>query len=106
MDYFVQAGQNVCNAPDAKLNDGLFHVIVARGEVSRYRMLQMVLAVESGSHVNVPGCEMIKCSAFRLEQDSSDRYHSRNNIDGEGVANGIVQARVIPSAIRMFYNEK
>jgi diacylglycerol kinase family enzyme len=100
-----QASPSVVIAPESKLNDGLFHVTIARGPISRYRLLRMVMLVENGTHSTIPGCEIIKCTAFRLEpeQTLSSKIITKNNIDGEAVEDGIVQASVISNVVHMFH---
>jgi sphingosine kinase len=78
--------------------------MLLRGNVSRIRMLLMLLAVETGNHVGMPGCEFIECSAYRLEPNPTNRQITRNNIDGEPIEDGMIQACVIPAAVRVFCN--
>jgi hypothetical protein len=73
----------------------------------------MVMLVENGTHSTVPGCEIIQCSAFRLESESmissttskSSSLHrtTKNNIDGEAVEDGIVQASIVSNVVQMFH---
>lgn len=81
--------------------------MLVRGNISRIRLALILLGLETGSHVGMPGCEMIECTAFRLEPDygSNQRMKkSKNNIDGEPVEDGPIQAHVIPKAYRVFCN--
>jgi sphingosine kinase len=76
--------------------------MLIRSNVSRFRGILMLLGIETGNHVGMPGCEFIECSAYRLEPDPTNLRTSRNNIDGEPVEDGMIQACVIPTAARVF----
>lgn len=94
------------HSPPSKLQDGIFQIMVIRGKnISRFRITMILLGLETGSHVGMTGCEFIECSAFRLTpyEDGQQRI-SLNDIDGEPVENGPIQAYVIPAAIQVFCN--
>ncbi len=66
---------------------------------SKFELLKILLGFETGSHVSSPKAEFIDCVAFRLDPISRGSF---NNIDGEVVEPGRIQAYVQPSAIRFF----
>lgn len=74
-------------APDAKLNDGQWHVVVLR-HVSRVQQARFLLGLETGTHLQARGAEIISCKAFRLEPESG-----RLGLDGEEISSGTIQLR-------------
>ena len=62
-------------------------------------MLLILLAIESGGHVNMHGVEFIECTAYRLEPISPGSF---NDLDGEVIESGPVQGLVLPAAIRAY----
>lgn len=70
--------------------DGVFTILMVRAKnVSRYRPEGILLGFETGSHVDIPGVEWIKGSAYRLEL--ADPSLSFNDIDSECAERGPVQ---------------
>ena len=63
------------------------------------RMIQIALAIETGGHIHHDQCEMYECSAFRLEPLEEG---SHNDLDGEKIEDGPIQAAVLPAAARFF----
>jgi diacylglycerol kinase family enzyme len=88
---------SVHSGPGVKLDDGLFTVIVATN-LSRFEILQLLLAVEDGSHVNHEKVKVYKALSYRLEP--SDTTRGLFSLDGELVEYGPIQASVLPSAAR------
>lgn len=87
---------HVHSGPGVTLDDGMFTIIVAQ-DLSRFEMLQMLLAIEDGSHVDHPRVQVYKASAYRLEPLTEKGIFS---LDGEVVEYGPIQASVIPSVAR------
>jgi sphingosine kinase len=58
--------------------------------------------METGAHVNSDYVEFFECVAFRLEPETSK---SSNNLDGEQIEDGPIQARIMPGAIQFFTGE-
>ena len=79
--------------------------MIIRSSVSLVRLSLILLLIEHGAHVEISGCEFIECTAFRLEPDPTNRtYDTRNNLDGEIIADGIVQASIQPASVHVFCN--
>jgi sphingosine kinase len=57
--------------------------------------------MEHGGHVNMNGVEFIECSAYRLEPITDGSF---NDLDGEVVEAGPIQATVSPSSLRAYCN--
>jgi hypothetical protein len=88
-----QAGKSTFHSPHSKFDDGVFQILLVRGKISRYRLTRILLALEHGGHVDMPGLEWITCTAFRLEPD--DENYSYNDVDGECVERGPIQGTSI-----------
>ncbi|XP_075224819.1 sphingosine kinase 1-like [Lycorma delicatula] len=80
-------------APDSKLSDGVIWLSIIKAGISRAHLLQYLLGLSSGSHVNVTQTELIPVSAFRLEPESTG---SHVTVDGELVEYGPLQAEIVP----------
>mmetsp|Transcript_10363 Transcript_10363/g.15599 ORF Transcript_10363/g.15599 Transcript_10363/m.15599 type:complete len:344 (+) Transcript_10363:1-1032(+) len=91
----THASYNVFTCPMSKMNDGVFHVLIVRSSVSRLRLLQMLLKLETGGHIECEGLEIISCLAYRLEPLSDNTY---NDLDGELIEGGTIQARCFNTA--------
>jgi diacylglycerol kinase family enzyme len=74
---------------------------ISRGDVSRFRLLLILLGLETGSHVGMDGVEFIECTAYRFEPISEGSY---NDLDGEIVESGPIQGIVLPSATKVYCN--
>jgi len=59
----------------------------------------MFLNIESGGHVTHDRCEQYDCAAFRL-CPLEDGSH--NDLDGEKIESGPIQARVLPASMLFF----
>jgi diacylglycerol kinase family enzyme len=72
-----------------------------RGTVSRIRLALIMIAMEHGGHIDMPCVEFIQCSAYRLEPIAPGSF---NDLDGEVVESGPIQAAVLPKAIQAYCN--
>uniref|UniRef100_A0A1B6MNW0 sphingosine kinase n=1 Tax=Graphocephala atropunctata TaxID=36148 RepID=A0A1B6MNW0_9HEMI len=82
-------------APDSKLDDGIIWLFVIKAGITRAHLLQFLLGLSSGSHVNVAQTEMIPVRAFRLEPQCPGSYIT---VDGERIPDGPFQAEVVSCA--------
>ena len=69
------------------------------GNVSRFRLAMILLAMENGGHKSMPGVEFVKCTAYRLEPLTKGSF---NDLDGEVIEEGQIQGRVLPGAIQVY----
>lgn len=92
------------HSPPSHMEDDIFQVLLVRGRsISRYRMARILLGLESGSHAGMPGAEFVECVAYRLEPLTTGSF---NDIDGEVVEDGPIQAHVLPRSFQVFCNPK
>ncbi len=65
--YLCLLGPDTIVDPDCLPDEGCINLQFIRSGISRSRLLQILLAQETGSHVNMSEVETIKVKAFRLE---------------------------------------
>jgi len=61
-------------------------------------MLQFLLGLSSGTHLNCAHVEVLPVTAFRLEPETPGSYVT---VDGEVVEYGPIQAEVMPGLARV-----
>lgn len=66
---------------------------------SKLELIKILLSAEHGTHIKYPKAEFFRCVAFRLDPISSGSF---NDIDGEVVQPGRIQARVVPGKLKFF----
>ncbi|XP_046747091.1 sphingosine kinase 1-like isoform X1 [Diprion similis] len=93
--YQTHLGQDFLFAPRAKLADGVIWLLIIRAGITRAHLLQFLLGLSNGSHLNCPGVEMIPVKAFRIEP--AEGMVGYLTVDGEAVDYGPLQAEVFPS---------
>jgi len=104
-DFFIfwashvpDAAENAYSSPPSKIDDGIFQIWVVRAKnASRLQMAKILISMEKGGHHGMPGVEFIECHAYRLEPADGI-----NDLDGEVVEAGSIQARVMPGAMKVF----
>jgi sphingosine kinase len=100
--HVSHAAMHTHHSPRSHLQDHIFQILTVRGNnISRYRMVRILLGLETGSHVDMAGVEFVECVAYRLEHFTEGSF---NDIDGEKVEDGPVQAHVLPGAFQVFCN--
>lgn len=72
-----------------------------RGHVSRLRLALILIEMSHGGHVDMHGVEFVQCSAYRLEPITPGSF---NDLDGEVIESGPVQAAVMPASIQAYCN--
>lgn len=60
-------------------------------------LAKILIGLETGASATMPGVEYIKCSAYRLEPTDGI-----NDLDGEVIESGPVQAKVMPGAMNIY----
>jgi sphingosine kinase len=96
----THASESTFNSPPCKLQDGVFHILIVRKNVSRFRMAMILLGLETGAQVNMDGVEVVECVAYRLEPTTPGSF---NDLDGEVIESGPIQGHVLPAAIRTYH---
>jgi diacylglycerol kinase (ATP) len=86
-------GMNIC--PDAKLNDGLFDVMVL-GKVSRAELLRVFPKVYSGRHVGHPAVSFYRCKEIEIIGSGS------TFADGEPISTLPLTATCVSSAMKVW----
>lgn len=96
----THAAHNIFTCPVAKMNDGLFHILIVKASCSRLRLILMLLQLDSGKLLESPDLIYIPCVAYRFEPLCPDLSH--NVLDGEALENGTIQAHMLPGGARFF----
>ncbi|XP_068217955.1 sphingosine kinase 1-like [Palaemon carinicauda] len=91
--YQSHIGTDVFIAPNATLNDGTIWLLIVHGHATKSSITRFLLAMD-GSHINIPGVEMIPVEAFRVEPSGKSGYLT---VDGEVIPWGPLQAQILPS---------
>ncbi|KAL7301210.1 hypothetical protein TKK_0006177 [Trichogramma kaykai] len=93
--YQSHLSQDCFFAPQAKLADGIIWLLIIKAGISRTNLLQFLLGLSTGNHLNCPGVEMIPVKAFRIEP--AEGTVGLLTVDGEKVDYGPLQAEVFSS---------
>ena len=78
--------------------------IDSRSGISKKNLLQLLIEMEKGTHLNIPGVEIIPIRAFRLDPlgGSSTQGGGIMTLDGELIPTGLLQGHIMPSAAKLF----
>ena len=86
-------------APKSRVDDGVIWLVIVRSSIQRKDMVDWLMNMKHGGHVNKPGVEMIPVRAFRIEPIRPPGYLS---IDGESFNFGPVQGQLLAKRARLF----
>jgi len=92
---FIGTGMNV--APAAKVNDGLFDVLVVR-KIHKLKFIQYLPRIFKGTHLEVDGMEILRARELTLFCTPNQRVAT----DGDRSFNGPVRIRVLPGAVTLW----
>jgi sphingosine kinase len=96
------AAEGSYHSPPSHMQDGVFQIMLLRAgnrNVGRLSIATVLLSLASGSHATHPAVEFVECVAYRLEPLVEGSY---NDLDGEVIESGPVQAQVMPHALQVF----
>ncbi len=97
------------SGPGVLLDDGVLTVYVVQ-QLSRFRLAQLMLAIDSGAHVSHPNVQCYRCTEYSLEPIITDAQAGGDNrskqegiytLDGEVVPYGPIRGIVRPGAARL-----
>lgn len=91
----VSLGGGMKITPDAKLDDGLFDVLLVK-PLSRIAFLRIFPRVFQGTHVSDPRVRIERARKVRIEADGIVAYG-----DGERIAPLPIEVEVVPGALRV-----
>ena len=86
-------------APKSTVDDGIMWLVIVRSSIQRKDMVDWLMNMKTGGHVNKPGVEMIPIRAFRIDPIRPPGYLS---IDGESCKFGPVQGQLLAKRARLF----
>ena len=96
------AAEGTFHSPPSHMQDGVFQIMLLRRgnpHVGRLSIATVLLSLASGTHVTHPAVEYVECTAYRLEPLVEGSY---NDLDGEIIESGPIQAQVMPHALQVF----
>lgn len=85
------ASATMHTGPGVTLNDGIFTVTLVRGNCSRWKLLKIMIEMETGNHFQIPEVEVYQARAYRLEPLTAEGLYS---LDGEAIEYGPVQCEM------------
>ena len=88
------------SGPGVTSDDGLFTIYVVT-EMGRFDILRLLIAMDTGDHVNHPKVRTYKCTAYRIEPHSDPNNGGLYTLDGESVEYGPIQGMMHPGAARI-----
>ena len=98
----THASQTDYVAPMAEVDDGYFHIIFLRANVSRCSALGMFLGMEDGSHVKSDYLEYVKTRSLRLTPERlGHRRGGILDIDGEEKPYGPIQMEILRAFLKV-----
>lgn len=87
-------------APEARLNDGLFDLLIVRN-LSRHKLLKLFPKIFSGDHIHSDFVEFTQTDSFALYPEDVPEVL---NIDGQLKGTVPVEAEMLPAAIEVYVN--
>lgn len=74
--------------------------MIVRPSVTRISLINFMVSIESGRHVDMPGVDLFPVTAAKITPDTTGPM-SNMAIDGECIPAGPVQAHILPGAARV-----
>ncbi|XP_042891190.1 sphingosine kinase 2-like [Penaeus japonicus] len=90
--YQSHISSDVTLAPNATPNDGIIWLLLVRGNATKANVLKFLLGLD-GSHLNIPGVELIPVDAMRVVPNTTK---GTLTVDGEVIPWGPIQANILP----------
>jgi len=87
-------------APDCTPDDEVLWLMIVRPSVTRISLINFMVSIESGRHVDMPGVDLFPVTAAKITPDTTGPM-SNMAIDGECIPAGPVQAHILPGAARV-----
>jgi sphingosine kinase len=94
----VWAAHNIKTAPYAHFSNGMMDILVLRGGLTRWQVLQAFLKTATGNHITLPYVEYYQVKGFRLEPVTQGGSLA---IDGEAVNYSPLQMEILPGLARI-----
>lgn len=87
------------SGPGVTSDDGMFTIFVVT-DMGRFDILRLLIAMDTGEHVNHPKVRTYKCTAYRIEPHNDPNNGGLYTLDGESVAYGPIQGIMHPGAAK------
>lgn len=90
----THAASEIYSGPGKKMDDGLFMIYVVT-QSKKIELLQLLLAIDTGKHVELPVVKTYYATAYRLEPLTEEGIYT---LDGEVVEYGPIQGIMSPGS--------
>jgi YegS/Rv2252/BmrU family lipid kinase len=95
----IHTGKGMKAAPNAKLDDGFFDIIIINAKISKLKLLKLLPKLFTGNHIFSKDVEYLQAKHLEINSDSIDML----NIDGENKYQTPISVDIIPKVLNIFY---
>ena len=95
----IHTGKGMKAAPNAKLDDGFFDIIIINAKISKLKLLKLLPKLFTGDHIYSKDVEYLQAKHLEIKSDSIDML----NIDGENKYQTPISIDIIPKGLNIFY---
>ena len=95
----IHTGRGMKAAPNAKLDDGLFDIIILNEKISKFKLLKLLPKLFTGDHICSRDIEYLQAKYLDINSETIDML----NIDGENKYHSPVSISIIPKVLNIFY---
>lgn len=90
---------NMFNIPNAKLNDGMFHIMIIKDNINRMKLMELFLKMETGKHVYDDNLLIIQTTTYRFTPKD---INSILSVDGERVPTCPIESHMTNEKIMIY----
>ena len=94
----IHTGKGMKAAPNAKLDDGFFDIIIINAEISKFKLLTLLPKLFTGDHIFSKDVEYLQAKHLEINSDSIDML----NIDGENKYQTPISIDIVPKVLNIF----
>ena len=95
----IHTGKGMKAAPNAKLDDGFFDIIILNAKISKFKLLKLLPKLFTGNHIYSQNIEYLQAKYLEINSETIDML----NIDGENKYHTPLSISIIPKALNIFY---
>jgi len=95
----IHTGKGMKAAPNAKLDDGFFDIVIINAKISKLKLLTLLPKLFKGNHIFSNDVEYLQAKHLEINSDSIDML----NIDGENKYQTPISIDIIPKVLNIFH---
>ena len=95
----IHTGKGMKAAPNAKIDDGFFDIIIINAKISKLKLLTLLPKLFTGDHIFSKDVEYLQAKHLEIDSDTIDML----NIDGENKYQTPISIDIIPKILNIFY---